>query len=621
MTTRPMKETYRYDIAFLRCLAILMVLFYHLQVPFFGSGFLGVDLFFVLSGYLMTQILSGDLKQQRFNLWGFYKRRMNRIFPVFFLVLITFFFVIWAFLGIKLYDYSRYAVSSALFVSNFYYYLQMGYFQPAAELNFLLHTWSLSIEIQFYVLFPLLLWLLFRYTGQHRGAIVWFLGGLALLSFLSSFVWRPEDSSFRFFMLHTRLWEFLAGSLAFLLRSAVSRQLMARTRNRLAGICMLLVVISPFLWHQGIQAAWPSAITLLPVLATAGQLLLFDGKRAYRWPSVRFLAERSYGMYLWHWPLIVIANYAGLFARVEIKIGIFLISLLLASGSYVLLEKKSRFFPSLRVAAVCILVTLCCYAGTRTKLYERILPENQFRLFHFLYDYRRTQTAEQYGFQKTHLQYREDMSVFDRGALQQLSDQDSNYLLIGDCHAGMFSQTIKALAAQGNVRLLQATMDETFPTPISASPFAGPDSLRRYLFNDYLPKNANRIDKVILMANYAGYSKMQLEGFLVANQEYFSKLGIPIVYIGQTDKYRIEYPVVEFMKQHYGIPVERFLRPIPVQANQFMKESSLVPDYVDVLECKDCVLSHNGQTYMYDQEHFSTFGTAQLSRTLQQALF
>ena len=91
MTTRPMKETYRYDIAFLRCLAILMVLFYHLQVPFFGSGFLGVDLFFVLSGYLMTQILSGDLKQQRFNLWGFYKRRMNRIFPVFFLVLITFF--------------------------------------------------------------------------------------------------------------------------------------------------------------------------------------------------------------------------------------------------------------------------------------------------------------------------------------------------------------------------------------------------------------------------------------------------------------------------------------------------------------------------------------------------
>lgn len=619
MFEKPMRETYRYDIAFLRCLAIVFVVFYHLQIPFFASGFLGVDVFFVLSGYLMTQIIVRDLRRKRFHVWSFYKRRMNRIFPVFFFVLLFFLLLIWAGIGIKLYDYSRFAVSSALFVSNFYYYLQVGYFQPGSELNFLLHTWSLSIEMQFYVLFPLLLWGLFRFWGKRINTIVFFLCGLAILSFLSLFL--SEDSSFRFFMFHTRLWEFLAGSLAFFMRIRLTKTLPSAIRNRLAAVCMVLVLVSPFLWQGGIIGAWPSGITLLPVLATAGQLLFFDSRRAYKWPGVRFLADRSYGLYLWHWPFIVIAHYFGVFERLDVKVGITVSSVLLASGSYLLLEKRSRAFSSLRVAAACVLITACCYLGTMTGLYHRILPEDQHRLFHFLYDYRRTSTAEQYGFQKSHLLYKEEASVFDKNVLQQLSDQDSNYLLIGDCHAGMFSSTFKDIARKRGVHLIQATMDETFPAPISSSAFHGPDSLMRYLFTDYLPQHADRIDKVILMANYAGYSKMQLEKLLKANQEYFAQLGIPIVYIGQTEKYRIEYPVAEFMKQRYGIPVDRFKRSVPYQANQYMLNSSLVPQYVDVFQCPGCVSWGDGRAYMYDQEHFSTFGTDQLGGTLERVFF
>src|SRR5690606_16876747 len=132
-------------------------------------------------------------------------------------------------------------------------------------------------------------------------------------------------------------------------------------------------------------------------------------------------------------------------------------------------------------------------------------------------------------------------------------------------------------------------------------------------FEDYLQAHAQRIEKVILMANYALYSKKDLTNYLKYNDAYFSTLNVPIVYSVQTEQYRIEYPVAEFLHQRYGISATRFLRPIPAQANAFMKNSLLPDQYIEVFQCEGCTYWDQGQAYMYDQEHFSVAGTQQLS--------
>src|SRR5690606_30095266 len=127
------RTDFRYDIAFLRAIAILSVVLYHLGIPYVKDGYIGVDIFFVLSGYLMTKMILKRMNQETFRLIEFYRRRLIRILPVL-LVLIIFFFVLLYFvLCIKLYDFSRFALSSSIFVSNIYYYLSSGYFQPASQ--------------------------------------------------------------------------------------------------------------------------------------------------------------------------------------------------------------------------------------------------------------------------------------------------------------------------------------------------------------------------------------------------------------------------------------------------------------------------------------------------------
>src|SRR5690606_8845088 len=159
--------TFLCDIHFLRVVVMLSVVLYYLGLPVFVDVYIGVDIFFVLSGYLMTKIILVRLNQGTFRLVDFYRRRLIRILPALLTLIILFYILLYFVLGIKLYDFSRFALSSSIFVSNIYYELSSGYFQPASQLNFLLHTWSLSIEMQFYVLYPLLL-IGFRYFAGRR---------------------------------------------------------------------------------------------------------------------------------------------------------------------------------------------------------------------------------------------------------------------------------------------------------------------------------------------------------------------------------------------------------------------------------------------------------------------
>lgn len=205
--------TFRPDIAGLRAWALLAVVLFHFNIPGFGGGFVGVDIFFAISGYLMTQIILRGLEGERFSIWGFYLARARRIVPALLVLCAVLLTLGWFVLPAS--DYrplGMHALTSVMFASNIQYWREAGYFDSASHDKWLLHTWSLSVEWQFYLVLPLLLWGVWKlWPGRLSAARV--LIAVLLVSFALS-VWltsqKPEAA---FFLLPTRAWEMLAGAL------------------------------------------------------------------------------------------------------------------------------------------------------------------------------------------------------------------------------------------------------------------------------------------------------------------------------------------------------------------------------------------------------------------------
>lgn len=612
---------FRYDIAFLRAIAIVSVVFYHLGLPYFKDGYIGVDIFFVLSGYLMTKIILQRMAQGTFRLIDFYRRRLIRILPALLVLIIFFFILLYFVLGVKLYDFSRFALSSSIFVSNIYYYLSSGYFQPASQLNFLLHTWSLSIELQFYVLYPLLLMGLRQLTNNHERYAAYFLYGLGLLSLCCMFYYAQRDQPFTFYMFHTRAWELLAGGIVFLHEKSCRRLFSQRVRNRIALLSIVLLLVS-VTGVMGMRSfGWPSIFTLVPVIATGLLIAVQSDLRLFRFSGVKFVADISYSWYLWHWPLIVLGTYFSLSRQWPYLVAVLILSFVLGALSYRFIEKSKFLRTPKWLLTTAVLVIATTFMGTQFPLHKLFTNPQEANLVAFHYRYPRELAAAQYGFGETHLLSRSRFEDFDTTRLFQFSDTRPNYLLLGDCHAGMFAHTLQQLARANNVNLLQATGDDVFPAPDVKPIYVGPTALMHYMYEHYLPENHHRIDKVILSANYAGYGKSEVEGYLDSIEAYFTKLDIPVVYIGQTESYTVEYPVVETLHLKFGINPTNYLQTYRTGANNYLKTSKIADRYIDVY-CHPSLSSTNGvESYMYDADHFSIYGTEQYRDILQEKIF
>ena len=203
---------YRAEIDGLRGLAVVPVILFHAGFEPFSGGFVGVDVFFVISGYLITTILIEDIESKRFSIFNFYERRARRLLPALFFVILVCIPFVWVWmLPSQMKDFSASLFSVSVFLSNLYFMSQINYFAPAAELNPLLHTWSLSVEEQFYLFFPPLLLFLLK-PGRRFAIIVIFLFAALSLIF-SELAWR-ENQARNFFFSLGRIWEIFAGSIA-----------------------------------------------------------------------------------------------------------------------------------------------------------------------------------------------------------------------------------------------------------------------------------------------------------------------------------------------------------------------------------------------------------------------
>jgi peptidoglycan/LPS O-acetylase OafA/YrhL len=297
------------DIDGLRAVAVLPVLFYHAHVPFFSGGYVGVDVFFVISGYLITAILYREMAGDRFSIFTFYERRVRRIIPALVATMAVVLTVSWfLFLPKDLADTGQSITATSTFVSNLLFYLKTTYFGTAAEDKPLLHTWSLAVEEQFYIFFPMYLFLVMRFARRHVTPILALtaVGSLALSTWS---VYGHQTEAFYFPV--TRAWELLLGSL---LAVSLQTDLLKETSSgTMEAIGIALVIGSILLLNRDTRfpglTAFPVCFgTVLLLYAGTGGRSGFVGKILENRFFV-FTGLISYSLYLWHWPALAFSTY------------------------------------------------------------------------------------------------------------------------------------------------------------------------------------------------------------------------------------------------------------------------------------------------------------------------
>ena len=338
------KVSYRPDIDGLRAVAVMAVLLHHLAPGRVTGGYIGVDIFFVISGYLITRIISREIMGGRFTFARFYERRIRRLFPALFTVLAFVLVAGWFILLPS--DYlatSRAAAGTVLFSANFVFWRDLGggYFADDAKLNPLLHMWSLGVEEQFYLLFPAFLLVIHRYA--RRWMIPVLVGSLALSLALSLWM-TPIKAVASYFLLPTRAWELLAGSLLAVVSIPQPRTQL--WRELLAG-ASLVCIAAPVMLYSA-RTPFPGYAALLPVAGTVVLIWLGGGRstivgRVLQFRPAVYIGLISYSLYLWHWPLIVFARHLNGLDPIRPYIPILLlVSLVVAAISHAVIERPFR---------------------------------------------------------------------------------------------------------------------------------------------------------------------------------------------------------------------------------------------------------------------------------------
>lgn len=336
---------YRPDIDGLRAIAVISVVLFHAFPSKFRGGFVGVDVFFVISGFLISSIIIGSLKQGKFNFFEFYSRRVNRIFPALLTVLVA----AWAFSWFALFagefaQLGKHIAGGASFVSNFILLGETGYFDSSAETKILLHLWSLGIEEQFYLIWPIILWAAWRLRINLALTIA-----LVIAASFSLNIYEVSSSAIKaFYSPQTRFWELLVGAaLAYFCnaRSVDGPRKHQKVLSIVSVVSILLILLSvKFISKNYMFPGWWAAI---PVLATA--MVIYTGPAA--WINRNILSSKpmvligliSFPLYLWHWPLLVFARILnGGEPTLEIRLAMVAIAVILAWATYRLIEMQLR---------------------------------------------------------------------------------------------------------------------------------------------------------------------------------------------------------------------------------------------------------------------------------------
>lgn len=340
MSTHPSSLKYRPDIDGLRAVAVLLVVGYHAFPGKLVGGFIGVDIFFVISGFLISSILFQGLQKGSFSFREFYLRRIKRIFPSLLLVLSVCYAIgWWVLLSDEFEQLGKHLAGGATFISNWMLWSESGYFDKSAETKPLLHLWSLAIEEQFYIAWPFLLWFAFKKKWQLFGVIL----AICVGSFIVNCYLTAQNSVSAFFSPLARFWELLSGAL---LAWSIGKFSESKLRS-LASFLGTVLLIGGSLYIKK-ENQFPGVLALVPVLGAV--LIILSGPKAWfnrtvlSHPILVWFGLISFPLYLWHWPLLSLAQIMEEeFPSRAIRCGAVLMSVLLAWMSYRFIEQPIRF--------------------------------------------------------------------------------------------------------------------------------------------------------------------------------------------------------------------------------------------------------------------------------------
>ena len=330
------KNNFRYDINALRAIAVIAVVIFHFMPNTLTGGFIGVDVFFVISGFLMTSIIFRGLENNTFNIFKFYAARASRIIPALGALIFLLLILGWFFLAPT--DYKilgKHAASSISFFSNITYLKESGYFDASSQEKWLLHTWSLSVEWQFYIIYPAVLLLLKRFTTLNtlKKFIIYSFPFFLLFSIYLS-IYKPSAS---YYLLEARVWEMLFGGLAYLYPITIKKSKL----NTISNFGILLITASCLFISS--ENYWPGYMALIP---TFGAYLVLISASQQTFISKNFIVQKiglwSYSIYLWHWPLVVIGYYYNLQRWTVYGI---ILSIILGALSYKIIESRKFLVP------------------------------------------------------------------------------------------------------------------------------------------------------------------------------------------------------------------------------------------------------------------------------------
>ena len=416
------KTEYRPDIDALRALAVGVVLLFHGGVPFASGGFIGVDVFFVISGFLITSIISNQLQKGTFSLTSFYLSRVRRLFPALLVLVVviaslSYTLTLYNSLGFTAFRHS--ARSALLFYSNIFFYLNTGYFDAPAITQVFLHTWSLGVEAQYYLLYPFMLLLIHKKWSKNAATILLF-STIGLYLFSSIYVHFYPNAGFYLFPF--RAWELLLGGWLALSKITPKQQ---KTKEGCILLGVFLILFSTIIFNNLFIAHTPGMWSLLPC---AGAALIISGGSSFsrqgfthsliRNKSILHVGLISYSLYLWHWPIFVIYQLVSFETHISFLalLSLLLLTFLCAHYSWKYIEqpirKKSVAWPSKKQ----VLVFGCC-------LLVSLLPTKLIKKPHIFFinaDYARAAS---------------DYCALPNMALLGSADKAPQFLVFGDSHA------------------------------------------------------------------------------------------------------------------------------------------------------------------------------------------
>ncbi len=500
---------YRCDLDGLRAVAIIPVVLYHAGIPLFSGGYVGVDVFFVISGFLITSLILPEIAQARFSFKDFYARRIRRLFPALFAVaLLSCIPAYLLLMPAELEDFGQSLATTTLFSSNFLFFSEAGYFEGPAEQKPLLHTWSLAIEEQYYLIFPALLLLIRNRLAARFQLWTLLLFGASLGLSIYSVHYHPTAA---FYLLPSRTWELLLGALLAMgvLRSSDSRWL----TELCAGLGLVLISIAVFAYKP--TTPFPGLAALLPCLGTA--LLIYSGQgrqtqvgKLLRLGPVVFIGLISYSLYLWHWPVLVFAkHYAIRELHTWEALALVLLATVLAIASWRYIEQPFRgkqgwltrgqlFKTSAAVMLLAIALGLVFDASEGLK--ARLSPEVQ-RIAEFAED-KPPERKRCEGIAPEELTYQQLCRVTNNDALP-------SFIVWGDSHASMLMRAVRGAASERGLNGLNATTN-------GCPPLLGVANVQRdpagecMAYNERVLKLLHshpEIDTIILIARWTRYAE------------------------------------------------------------------------------------------------------------------